>query len=101
MWNKKLLIYGKVLVKKNASKMISTIPKRLKAIVWRRGQTHNKIWLLRVLNKQNVNIDIFLKEAHFYDKIINHFGIFSFSRNILYADFFSKDAKWKKHRRDE
>jgi hypothetical protein len=37
---------------------------------------HNEIRLLIVLNKQNVVMDIFLKEAHLYDKIRNDFDIF-------------------------
>ena len=52
--------------------------------------THNEVRLLIVLNKQNVVIDIFLKKAHLYDKLINLFDIFVFEKHFIYIFFFKK-----------
>ena len=54
--------------------------------------THNEIQLSLILNEENVIIDIFLKEAHLYDKLKNHFNIFSQKTFDIYM-FFSKNAK--------
>ena len=61
---------------------------------------HNEVWLSIVLNKENVIIDTFSKEAHLYDKLTNHWYIF-FSGHILHTYFFVKNAKSGMLNRDE
>jgi hypothetical protein len=49
--------------------------------------------LLTNLNEQNVIIDIFLKEAHLYDKLINHFDFFFRETFYIYMYFFKRKIK--------